>query len=94
MEVTISTKGRRPVGAPTHYKIDIANEALKIAIEVDGQSHQSFQRREQDARKDAFLRGLGWIVLRYTNKQVTGHLADVVRMVLSTISRSKEAQRT
>ena len=44
---------------PPHYTIDVASESLKVAIEVDGKSHGAKSRQAQDARKDAFLKGLG-----------------------------------
>jgi hypothetical protein len=86
-EVVIATKKPRGSGYPRHYKLDIADGSLKVAIEVDGNSHYS--RRMQDRRKDDFLRGLGWNVLRFSNRQVMEHLEECVQMVLSTISRSK-----
>jgi very-short-patch-repair endonuclease len=55
-------------GLPNHYKIDLANPQAMIAIEVDGKSHD--HRKEQDARKDAFLRDKGWNVVRFTNQEV------------------------
>lgn len=60
--------GRRKAGYPTHYKLDIANFSLKIAIDVDGNSHHS--RRSQDAKKDAMLVSLGWKVLRFWNRDI------------------------
>jgi hypothetical protein len=54
-------------GYPHHYKIDIANPAMKIAIELDGMSHCALSRQAQDRKKDALLRSLGWKVLRLSN---------------------------
>lgn len=60
--------GPRKAGYPTHYKLDLANPALRIAIEVDGLSHHS--RRHLDAKKDTKLASLGWIVLRFSNQDI------------------------
>lgn len=60
--------GKRQKGYPTNYKVDLANLKLKIAIEVDGNSHYS--RKEQDKKKDEKLNSLGWKVLRFTNNQI------------------------
>lgn len=60
--------GRRTPGYPTHYKIDVACPARRIAIEVDGPSHHS--RKAQDAKKDAKLASLGWTVLRFWNREI------------------------
>ena len=73
---------------PWHYKVDVGNPDLKIAIEIDGRCHNSSKRREADRRKDTFLRSIGWSVLRFTNKDVDQNLTGCVQMVLSTISLS------
>jgi hypothetical protein len=54
---------------PTCYKVDIGNEELKIAIEIDGQSHYG-KRALLDKKKDDFLSKLGWKVYRVKNCQV------------------------
>jgi hypothetical protein len=77
-------------GYPTHYKIDIAIPSKMIAIEVDGLSHCSTKRKQQDARKQSLLESLGWIVLRFTNQQVMEDLDGCFQTVLSTTLRSTE----
>ncbi len=74
--------GKNP--GPTHYKLDMAHPTLKIAIEADGRSHEATARQQSDARKDAFLRGEGWTVLRFKNDQILNDPA----MVMFTISKS------
>jgi hypothetical protein len=86
-EVVVRTRMPRGSGYPTCYKMDIADPELRIAIEVDGSSHQSLKIRQKDAKKASFLVGLGWTVLRFSNQEVTEHLEDCVREVSSTISR-------
>ena len=78
------------MGVPTHYKLDIADAANRVAIEVDGPSHSTLARKEQDARKDAFLAGSGWTVLRFSNQQVMERLEECVQTVMSTISKLKD----
>ena len=58
------------LGRGHHYLIDIANPETKVAVEVDGTSHQALARKASDARKDAFLISQGWLVLRVSNEQV------------------------
>ena len=62
--------GKRQQGFPTCYKVDIGHPGLKIAIEVDGNSHYS--RKEKDKKKDVKLASLGWTVLRFWNKDILG----------------------
>jgi hypothetical protein len=55
---------------PNHYKIDIANPSLKIAIEIDGASHQAIERKVQDRKKENKLKEMGWKVIRFKNNEV------------------------
>lgn len=91
MEVIVTTGGGY---RPTHYKLDVANETLKVAVEVDGQSHRCLKVQAADRRKDDFLGRCGWKVLRFSNRQVTEHLAECVAAVLSSISKLKEITTT
>ncbi len=86
-EYVVPTKVERGNGWPTHYKLDLAFPSKKVCIEVDGASHGCLARREQDAKKTRFLSGLGWIVLRVSNREVLEEPG-------STISRLKAAIRT
>ena len=84
-EVVVKTQMPRGLGYPTHYKIDIAHTTLQIAIEVDGGSHRSLLGLQRDAKKTAFLHGVGWTVLKFSNREVMEHLADCVQTVRSII---------
>lgn len=61
--------GVRTKERPPHYKLDLAHPRQMIAIEVDGLSHCARARKDQDARKDAWLRANGWTVLRVSNAE-------------------------
>ena len=54
---------------PKNFKIDIAHPNRMIAIELDGHSHQSPHRRQQDSRKTVYLAQKGWSVFRITNQR-------------------------
>jgi very-short-patch-repair endonuclease len=81
-------------GMPSHYKIDLAFPDIMLAIEIDGGSHASITRKASDQRKDRFLVGLGWTVLRFTNKEVLRNLTSCVQTLMSTISKLKEHTST
>lgn len=83
-EVVVPTGRPRTPGVPTHYKLDIADPDRKIAVEVDGGSHYPLARQESDRRKDAFLRGAGWTVLRFSNQEVMADTAACAQTVQST----------
>lgn len=83
-ELIIPTKevGGRKAGYPYAYKVDVGDWDLKIAIEIDGPSHNNSQTRARDQKKDDCLTSLGWKVLRVTNKQVLKDLDRVIASVM------------
>ena len=87
MEVIVPTGQRTPGGPPTHWKLDIANPDLMVAVEVDGKSHCALSRQAQDQRKTEWLTGAGWTVLRFSNEEVMADTAACARTVMSTTSR-------
>jgi hypothetical protein len=70
---------------PNHYKIDIASEKYKLAIEVDGNTHKSNKIKLCDQKKTHILNLSGWTVLRFWNTQIEMELKDCVQMVMSMI---------
>lgn len=53
------------------YNIDFAFCNQKIAIEIDpGNWHNTQRKREVDERKDKYLRDNGWIVIRWTGREI------------------------
>jgi very-short-patch-repair endonuclease len=83
---------------PYKYAVDIGHPTKKIAIEADGASHLSLDRRAQDQRRDARLAAIGWRVLRFRNKQILQDLDSVLQTIKaacgSTISKSQGTHRT
>lgn len=71
--------------APSHYKIDVGSHRHKIAIEIDGASHNSKKVKECDRRKTLFLHTKGWTLLRFSNLMIDNRLNDCVQVVLSLI---------
>ena len=56
---------------PRTYSVDWGNPSTKVAIEVDGPSHQcNAAQIACDRRKERVLKRLGWTVLRVTNDEV------------------------
>ena len=71
---------------PTCYKIDVGNPLLKIGVEADGTSHENPKRRLLDKKKDSFLSGLGWTVLRYKNKYIMENHQEILSTILKLIN--------
>ena len=54
--------------------LDAAWPEVKLAVELDGAAfHGSPEARERDLRRDAALAAMGWVVLRFSYRQLTRH---------------------
>jgi len=92
MEYVIPTKEVRGQfeSLPNHYKVDLADPARRLAIEIDGRTHTQKRWQFLDARKTAVLSALGWSVLRFWNEEVNENAAAVAeRIATFTTSASK-----
>lgn len=73
------------------YRVDFANQCMRIVLEIDGSSHQSHEARQADAERDAFLRSIGYHVLRFFERHASQRPRDIAVKVAtySTASRRK-----
>ncbi|MBI2755365.1 MAG: DUF559 domain-containing protein [Chloroflexi bacterium] len=62
-------------------RVDLAEPALKIAVEIDGASHHTAKQKNRDMRKTAMLVALGWTVLRFWNAEVDRQLPIVLARI-------------
>lgn len=65
-------------GYPPCYNLDLADETSMTCIEVDGPSHRKLVSKARDAKKTAFLSGIGWKVFRVTNREVLTELPSTI----------------
>lgn len=80
VELPIKTgNGKRTPGIPNAYKPDLALSSIKLAVEVDGNGHNSKKSTLRDAKKTRTLDRLGWTLLRFTNREV---MTDFSRVLL------------
>jgi very-short-patch-repair endonuclease len=64
------------------YRIDLALVGPQIAIECDGKAyHSSTDQKAHDRRKDAYLKEHGWQVMRFSGRQITSRLPDVLKRI-------------
>ncbi len=71
-----------PCGA---YILDLAAVGMRLAIEIDGESHFTGDGPARDAERDAWLEGQGWQVLRFTNPEVLRNLEGVLETIRSAL---------
>ncbi len=75
---------------PLHpYIVDFVCLELKLVIEVDGASHEIQQ--SYDKRRDQYLNGLGYAVLRFSNDDVVKNTQGVVETILQRTKELKDS---
>lgn len=97
-EVAIATRAVREEfdSLPFCYKVDLASEPHRLAIEIDGKSHRLRRWKFLDRRKTSVLNALGWTVIRYLNEEVETDLERIVLEIelrLKTMPVIREATR-
>lgn len=70
--------------------IDFYCPELKLAIEIDGESHFQNDAPIYDAARQEFLEAIGMTVLRFTNQQVYGDLDAVIETIALKIQELKD----
>ncbi|TWU41138.1 endonuclease domain-containing protein [Novipirellula artificiosorum] len=78
-----------PVGP---YTLDFVCLDLKLAIEIDGKDHFTEQGKQHDERRDAYLRALGFEVIRINGFRVTQDRLGVRNEIEQAIRHRREQQ--
>ncbi len=76
---------QRPI---EHFIVDFYCAALRLVIEVDGDSHFTEQGQAYDAERSAILEGYGLRIMRFTNQQVLEEFDAVCEQIHELISKS------
>jgi very-short-patch-repair endonuclease len=71
------------------FVIDFYCPELKLAIEVDGDSHFQQGAEKRDADRETFIKQYGIKFLRFTNSDVRENLYGVLTQIWETIKRMK-----
>lgn len=69
-----------PVGP---YIADFAAVACKLDIELDGSQHAE---SKSDPRRDAYMRGEGWRILRFWNNELIENREGVLTKILEALA--------
>lgn len=68
-----------------NYIVDFYSPNIKLALEIDGKSHDTETKREYDATRDKEIRQLGITILRFRNHEVLDDLDNVIKKIENTI---------
>jgi very-short-patch-repair endonuclease len=69
---------QKPIGP---YIVDFFAKEKKLVIELDGIDHYETSGIIKDQKRDAFLKSLGLIVLRFNNLEVKCALESVIQII-------------
>ena len=69
---------QRPID---EYVVDFYCKQLRLAIEIDGSSHDSTEAQEQDSHRQARLETLGVRFLRFRDEDVRYRLDEVLHVI-------------
>jgi very-short-patch-repair endonuclease len=73
------------------YIADFVCAGSRLIVEVDGGQHS--QQAEYDRRRDDFLTGVGYKVVRYWNNEVLSNLDGVLEALTLTLSQREREVR-
>ncbi len=77
---------QRPIGP---WVADFACPAIKLAIEVDGPSHDTPDQQAWDEMKTEYLRTSGWRVIRIKNADIYQALGEVEARIIAEIGNQQ-----
>lgn len=72
------------------FIVDFVCLESALIIEVDGEIHEQPENRDYDAQRQSILEGLGFRVLRFTNKQVLQSLEKVTQTIADALAAAQE----
>ena len=72
------------------YILDFYGAAIKLAIEIDGPSHEGDEAAAYDANRQAFIESYGIHFLRFSNEQIYRQLDAVIESIATTAERLAE----
>ncbi len=73
------------------FTVDFYCHSARLVVEVDGPVHD--HRAKRDTRRDQWLAGHGYTVLRFDNARVWGDLPGVLQEIATAAQQMKERQQ-
>ncbi|MET7243072.1 DUF559 domain-containing protein [Methylobacterium sp. EM32] len=71
----------------TPYIVDFLCPSARLIVELDGEPHETAERRERDARRDAWLHAQSFAIMRFTNEAFLGNPQRALDTVLAAIEQ-------
>jgi very-short-patch-repair endonuclease len=71
-----------------NYIVDFYCSAARLILEVDGSQHYEAKTRENDRERDTYLAGLGFTVLRFSDREVFENINGVLERIWDYVDKS------
>ena len=71
-----------------NYIVDFFCPKAKLIIEVDGGQHYFGKTHDADLKRDAYLKNLGFKVLRFSDRDVLTNIEGVVENILTNMANN------
>ena len=75
-----------------NFVIDFYCPALRLALEIDGDSHFVEGAQERDRDRQDFIESHGIVFLRFTNRDVCENIDGVLRAIVNAIQSQRTAK--
>jgi very-short-patch-repair endonuclease len=76
------------------YVVDFYCPALKLAVEIDGDSHFRDNAPEYDKQRQQYIEALGIRFLRFTNEDVRMRFDQVIDGILAVVTEFETSRRS
>ena len=70
-----------------NYIVDFLISSSKLVIELDGSQHWNEENKENDKKRDEYLKKMELTVLRYSNKEINENFDGVCADILKHIKK-------
>jgi len=80
-----SFRRQTPIGP---YIVDFVCHVARLVVEIDGGQHFESKEEQRDARRDAYLIGRGFRVLRFNNHEVMSNRQGVLETIAAAIEHA------
>jgi len=77
-----SFRRQAPIGP---FIVDFVCHDARVIVEIDGGQHFCDEHEKRDARRDAFLAGKGYRVLRFSNHDVMSNRSGVLEAIANAV---------
>lgn len=71
----------------TPYVVDFLCPAARLIVELDGEPHETTERRKRDAARDAWLRSQSFEIMRFSNETFLGNPQLALDAVLAVVEQ-------